>query len=133
MPTERRTIRLTTEPIPRPRPTSVMYRPELASPRAVRVAGNLNDAPARRRPHAGPRVKRWVQRDDGGVCRGAGKRIKPPGRYIVANGDSLWDISARHYRLGRLYPRIYRANRRIVSDPDLIYPCQKLRVPRRRV
>jgi nucleoid-associated protein YgaU len=49
----------------------------------------------------------------------------------VAKGDSLWRISQKHYYKGRLYTRIYRANRRKIADPDLIYPCQKFWVPRR--
>lgn len=62
----------------------------------------------------------------------AGRRIHPPGTYVVSRGDSLWRISRRHYRLGRRYRRIYRANRRKVRNPNLIYPCQNLYIPRTR-
>ncbi len=78
----------------------------------------------------GTRVKGWSWHP--GRCRFAGRRVKRlPGRYIVAKGDSLWRISQKHYDTGRLYTRIYRANRHKIADPDLIYPCQKFRVPRR--
>ena len=65
-------------------------------------------------------------------CRAAGRLVRPPAHYVVARGDSLWRISARHYHAGRHYMLIYRANRNRISDPDLIYPCQRVLVPRRR-
>jgi colicin import membrane protein len=80
--------------------------------------------------YRGTQVKRWVWRSNGEGCRAAGRRITPPARYTVKRGDSLWRISARHYNNGRLYPKIYRANRSTIADPDLIYPCQRVLVPR---
>lgn len=78
----------------------------------------------------GTRVRGWSWHP--GRCRFAGRRVQRlPGRYTVAKGDSLWRISQKHYYKGRLYTRIYRANRRKIADPDLIYPCQKFWVPRR--
>ena len=67
-------------------------------------------------------------------CRGrkAGRRTKVPGVYLVARGDTLWGISRRHYAHGRRYPIVYRANRDKIRDPDLIYPCQRLYLPRLR-
>jgi nucleoid-associated protein YgaU len=50
----------------------------------------------------------------------------------VRPGDSLWRISKRYYCAGWLYHRIFRANRSIIDDPDLIYPWQRLVVPGRR-
>jgi nucleoid-associated protein YgaU len=63
-------------------------------------------------------------------CRLAGRTIKVPGRYVVADGDSLWSIAVRHYDNGTLYKRIYRVNRRRIADPDRIRPCQRLYLPR---
>lgn len=77
----------------------------------------------------GTAVKRWIMRSRS--CRYAGRRIVPPARYTVARGDSLWRISEIHYDNGRRYPRIYRANRDRIGDPNLIYPCQRFLVPRR--
>ena len=133
-----RTIVLTTEPIPR---SDTDGQPERlsSSPSGRGLEQDLRSAV--QRPHfyrqtayrlaRGPAVRRWIWRVHGGQCRFAGRRILLPGRYTVARGDSLWLISARHYRTGRLSWRIYRANRSIIRDPDRIYPCQRLFLPRR--
>ncbi len=49
---------------------------------------------------------------------------------IVHRGDALWRISYRSYGKGIRYVDIYRQNRDIISDPDLIYPDQVLIVPK---
>jgi resuscitation-promoting factor RpfA len=57
-------------------------------------------------------------------------------RHTVRPGESLWSIAGdalatdEGRRIAFYWPRIYRANRRIVgSNPDLIYPGQELRLP----
>ncbi|MBS0253210.1 MAG: LysM peptidoglycan-binding domain-containing protein, partial [Proteobacteria bacterium] len=65
-------------------------------------------------------------------CRNAGRKAFAPGRYVVARGDTLWRIALRHYRNGMYYIRIYRANRSTIRDPNLIYPCQTIYLPRKR-
>jgi nucleoid-associated protein YgaU len=64
-----------------------------------------------------------------------GRRINVPGWYVVRRGDSLWKIAARHYGKGRRFPVIYRANKRRISDPNLIFRCQRIYLPkfRRRI
>ena len=50
----------------------------------------------------------------------------------MARGDTLWDIADRHYRNGERYVGIYRANEGKIDDPDLIFPCQRIYLPRLR-
>ena len=66
------------------------------------------------------------------ACPGAGRNIHLPGTYIVRSGDNLWAISRRHYRRGKYWSVIYRANVKRIADPDLIFPCQKVHIPRLR-
>ncbi|MDF3834303.1 peptidoglycan-binding protein LysM [Cupriavidus basilensis] len=49
--------------------------------------------------------------------------------HTVAKGDTLWAISQAAYGNGALYTAIFEANRPMLSDPDKIYPGQKLRIP----
>jgi nucleoid-associated protein YgaU len=51
--------------------------------------------------------------------------------YEVAKGDHLWGIASKPevYEDPYMWPRIYRANRDQINDPDLIYPKQMLTVP----
>jgi nucleoid-associated protein YgaU len=51
--------------------------------------------------------------------------------YSVAKGDNLWNIAKKEtiYDDPYMWPRIFRANRDQIKDPDLIYPKQVLAVP----
>lgn len=86
-----------------------------------------------RKPTSRLRKRRRVASHRRSRCsRRAGRRINPPGTYVVKRGDSLWTISRRHYRLGRLFPKIHRANLAKIKRARLIYPCQRFHLPRRR-
>ena len=52
--------------------------------------------------------------------------------YLVKKGDWLWKIANRKeiYKDGSKWPRIYRANRDQIKNPNLIYPNQKFLIPR---
>ncbi|MGD8514413.1 MAG: LysM peptidoglycan-binding domain-containing protein [Granulosicoccaceae bacterium] len=52
--------------------------------------------------------------------------------YTVESGDSLWAISGKGRVYGNPYqwPLLYKANRDIISDADLIYPGQDLTIDR---
>ena len=51
--------------------------------------------------------------------------------YTVKSGDTLWAISEREYGKGRgdKYNVIFEANKPMLTNPDLIYPGQVLRIP----
>ncbi|MEQ8826076.1 MAG: LysM peptidoglycan-binding domain-containing protein [Filomicrobium sp.] len=83
--------------------------------------------------HDGSRTAGWARRfppiSTGCADERAGRSIVPPGTYVVALGDTLWQISWKHYQRGDLYRKIYRANRRKIRSINRIYPCQKIFVP----
>lgn len=58
------------------------------------------------------------------------KDIKPStdNIYTIKNGDTLWDISATYLKNPFLWPKIWEENK-YISDPDLIYPGNRLNVP----
>lgn len=51
--------------------------------------------------------------------------------YTVERGDNLWNIAKKEsvYDDPYMWPRIYRANKEQIKDPDMIYPEQTLAVP----
>ncbi|MCX5840560.1 MAG: LysM peptidoglycan-binding domain-containing protein [Deltaproteobacteria bacterium] len=62
----------------------------------------------------------------------SGKKSTLFSTYVVKKGDSLWwiakykDIYNDHF----LWPLIYDANKKLLKDPNKIYPGQKLMIPR---
>ncbi len=51
--------------------------------------------------------------------------------HDVARGDTLSALAQRYYGDASMYPVIHQANQHIVTDPNLIFPGQALRIPRR--
>ncbi len=49
--------------------------------------------------------------------------------YVAVAGDSLSKIAKREYGDANKWRTIYEANKDLISDPDLIYPGQQLKVP----
>jgi nucleoid-associated protein YgaU len=49
---------------------------------------------------------------------------------LIQSGDTLWGIAERAYGNGARYQEIFEANREVIENPDLIYPGQKIRIPR---
>ena len=49
--------------------------------------------------------------------------------YEIKKGDTLSAIAKQFYGNASQYVRIFEANREIISDPDKIYPGQKIRIP----
>ncbi len=56
----------------------------------------------------------------------------PNDQYKVVRGDSLWRISGRKTVYGNPYqwPLIYKANRNMIKDADLIFPGQNFAIDR---
>ena len=50
-------------------------------------------------------------------------------QYTVVSGDTLSGIAQRFYGDGALFPRIFEANRDQISNPNLVFPGQVLRIP----
>lgn len=68
--------------------------------------------------------------DDTASSRPSGERV------LVKPGDTLWSIAAddlgpntTEAQIAELWPRWYRVNAEIISDPDLIHPGQELTAP----
>lgn len=49
--------------------------------------------------------------------------------YVVKRGDTLWDISKKHYKKGAKWYDVWKANKEKVSDFDRIYRGQKITIP----
>lgn len=55
---------------------------------------------------------------------------EPPAQFhTVVSGDTLGKIAKKFYGKAGEYPRIFEANKPMLSDPDKIYPGQVLRIP----
>ncbi len=50
--------------------------------------------------------------------------------YVIQKGDTLWAIAKAHLGNGAEYTKIFEANREVIKNPDLIYPGQKIRIPK---
>ena len=50
--------------------------------------------------------------------------------YVIQKGDNVSKIAKRYYGDPNLYPRICEANREGIKNADLIFPGQKIRVPK---
>jgi nucleoid-associated protein YgaU len=50
--------------------------------------------------------------------------------YVIQKGDTLSGIAKQFYGDPNAYPRIFEANREVIKDADLIFPGQKIRIPR---
>ncbi len=49
--------------------------------------------------------------------------------HVVRPGDTLWVIAQANYGRGNDFPRIVRANPDQITDSDLIFPGQVLKIP----
>ncbi|MCX5836621.1 MAG: LysM peptidoglycan-binding domain-containing protein [Deltaproteobacteria bacterium] len=60
------------------------------------------------------------------------KKTELQKQHIVRKGDSLWWIAKYkdQYNDPYLWPLIYKANKKMIKNPNLIYPGQKFKIPR---
>ncbi len=59
----------------------------------------------------------------------AGEEAWESRTYTVKSGDTLGKIAKEIYGNAMEYPKIFEANKPMLSDPDKIYPGQVLRIP----
>lgn len=52
------------------------------------------------------------------------------GHVVVTRGQCLWLIARKRYGKGAAYAMIYRANEASISNPNLIYPGERLTLPK---
>jgi hypothetical protein len=52
-----------------------------------------------------------------------------PTKYVVKKGDSLWKIAGKVYHNPLKWPRIYRANKEKIKNPNRIFANQVLIIP----
>ena len=50
--------------------------------------------------------------------------------YVIEKGDTLSAIAKQFYGDPNAYPRIFEANREVIRDANLIFPGQKIRIPK---
>ncbi len=50
--------------------------------------------------------------------------------YVIKSGDTLSAIAQHFYGNGSKWPQIFEANREVIKNADLIYPGQKIRIPK---
>lgn len=50
--------------------------------------------------------------------------------YTIVKGDNLSKIAKKFYGDANQYNKIFEANREVIKDPNLIYPGQKIRIPK---
>jgi nucleoid-associated protein YgaU len=50
--------------------------------------------------------------------------------YVIEQGDTLSAIAKQFYGDPNAYPKIVEANKEVIKDADLIFPGQKIRIPK---
>lgn len=55
---------------------------------------------------------------------------EPVEYYIIEKGDNLSKIAKHFYGDANKYPKIFDANREVIKDANLIFPGQKIRIPK---
>jgi nucleoid-associated protein YgaU len=92
------------------------------------ISGNAKDQAAYEKAVLMAGNVEGVGKVEAGALAGAGGQEAE--FVLVQSGDTLWGIAERAYGNGSRYQEIFAANREVIEDPDLIFPGQKLRIPK---
>ena len=52
--------------------------------------------------------------------------------YVIKSGDTLSKIAKQYYGNANDWNRIYDANKSVISNPDKIFPGQKIIIPEKK-
>jgi nucleoid-associated protein YgaU len=92
----------------------------------VTISGNAKDAAAFEKAVLIAGNVEGVAKVEAGALGVAGNSTY----VLVKSGDTLWGIAERELGSGARYTEIFAANREVIEDPDLIFPGQKIRIPK---
>ncbi len=126
--TSKQTVKVALEPNPPQNPVALMTSVPSNVPENGLVTGSVPEQAAsseRQQPNAASATAA-ASPDEGSPSAVTVPKIATT---TVARGDSLWRISRVSYGAGTRYAVIYRANRKQIRNPDLIYPGQIFVVP----
>jgi nucleoid-associated protein YgaU len=102
----------------------------------VKDVGSEQQAPAQKESAAGVQKSmpegQKVAPESGAVTGESKAEAGKMETYVVKKGDSLWTIAKKKniYNDPFLWPVIYDANKGKIKKASLIYPGQKLKIPR---
>lgn len=106
---------------------------EVLSAAEIATAPATPESPGVDLPSATAAAPAGTAADDAPVAAKPAKPAAAGTRKIrIRKGDDLWTLAERYYgrRGGLRYTSIYRANRKQIRNPDLIYPGQVFVIPR---
>src|SRR5687768_16511821 len=94
----------------------------------VKVTGDVPDEATRQKLNMIVGNVKYIEAVDDTALKGPQGAAQPK-VHEVQSGDTLSSIAKKHYGDSNAYPRIFEANRPMLSDPDEIYPGQVLVIP----
>ena len=96
---------------------------------AVKLEGKVPDQETREKIILAAGNVQGVATVEDAMKTASRKKADEPVFHTVRKGDTLSKIAKRYYGDAMRYPEIFEANKPMLTDPDLIYPGQVLRVP----
>lgn len=78
-------------------------------------------------------VKETVMNTEEAAEAAESEPVRHPGiasaTYTIVTNDKLWTLARNHYNQGNLWPNIYRVNKSVVQDPDVLIVGSMIDVP----